>query len=63
MVQINYANWKKNYLPTNLLRSTLFIVNLSHITIIEGNIIKVKQKQISVSKTDKETLMNALSAK
>ncbi|HEX8575138.1 MAG TPA: LytTR family DNA-binding domain-containing protein [Flavobacterium sp.] len=40
-----------------------FIVNLSHITMIEGNIIKVEQKQIPVSKTYKETLMNALNAK
>lgn len=40
-----------------------FIVNLSHITIIEGNIIKVEQKEIPVSKTYKEILMNALNAK
>jgi hypothetical protein len=36
---------------------------LSHITIIEGNMIKVEQKEIPISKTYKEMLMKALSAK
>jgi len=40
-----------------------FIVNLSHIRIIEGNMIKVEQKEIPISKTYKEMLMKTLRAK
>ncbi|HEU4497071.1 MAG TPA: LytTR family DNA-binding domain-containing protein, partial [Flavobacterium sp.] len=40
-----------------------FIANLSHISMIEGNIIKAAQKEIPISKTYKELLMKALSSK
>lgn len=40
-----------------------FIVNLSHITMIEGNVIKADQQEIPISKTYKEILMKVLAAK